>query len=166
MSGGLAQAEALGRFAEGGVTAAFYFTYPPPRSPAWWAFRAYRNFDGEGGRFQDISVPAKAEEGTSLFASRSADGRRVVALALNVEPDTARDARVELKGCGALKAARVMTYVGEASGFSEQQASSMGSGVVGAQLPPYSITVLDLMLEPAKAPGKPSPVQGRRPASP
>jgi len=166
MSGGLAQAEALGRFAEGGLTAAFYFTYPPPRSPAWWAFRAYRNFDGDGGRFQDTYVPSKAEEGTSLFASRSADGRRVVAIALNVEPDTARDARVELKGCGALKAVRVMTYVGEASGFSEQPASSMGAGVVGAQLPPYSITVLDLMLEPAKAPGKPSPVQGRRPGAP
>ncbi|WP_083968356.1 glycoside hydrolase family 44 protein [Hyalangium minutum] len=166
MSGGLAQAEALGRFAEGGVTAAFYFAYPPPRSPAWWAFRAYRNFDGEGGRFQDVYVPSKAEQGTSLFASRSADGRRVVAIALNVEPDTARDARVELKGCGAVKAARVMTYVGEASGFAEQQASSMGSGMVGAKLPPYSITVLDLMLEPSKAPGKPSPGQGRRPGAP
>jgi hypothetical protein len=166
MSGGLAQAEVLGRFAEGGVTAAYYFTYPPQRSPAWWAFRAYRNFDGEGGRFQDVYVPSKAEEGTSLFASRSADGRRMVAIALNVSPETARDARVELKGCGALQAAKVMTYAGEATGFAEQQARSMGAGGVGAQLPPYSITVLDLMLEPAKAAGKPSPVQGRRPASP
>ena len=111
-------------------------------------------------------MPSKAEEGTSLFASRSPDGKRVVAIALNTEPDTARDARVELKGCGAVKAAKVMTYVGEPSGFAEQPVSSKGSARGGAQLPPYSITVLDLTLEPSKAPGKPSPVQGRRPAAP
>ncbi len=166
MSGGLAQAETLGRFAEGGLTAAFYFTYPPARSPAYWAFRAYRDFDGKGGRFLDTYVHSRAEEGTSLFTSRSDDGRHLVAIALNLQPDTARDARVELKGCGELKGARVMTYVGEASGFSEKQATSMGGGVVGAQLPPYSITVLDLMLDPAKAPAKPSQVKGRRPDAP
>jgi hypothetical protein len=104
----------------------------------------------------DTYVPSRAEAGTSLFASRSDDGRHLVAIALNLEPDTARDARVELKGCGALKSARVMTYVGEASGFSEKQATSMDGGLLGAQLPPYSITVLDLMVEPAKAPAKPS----------
>jgi hypothetical protein len=166
MSGGLAQAEALGRFAEGGLTAAFYFTYPPARSPAWWAFRAYRDFDGHGGSFQDTYVPSTAQEGTSLFASRSQDGRRVVAIALNVDPDTARSARVDLKGCGVLKDARVLTYVGDPSGFAEQSASSMSSGMVEAKLPPYSITVLDLTLEPAKAPGKASQAKGRRPASP
>jgi hypothetical protein len=166
MSGGLAQAEALGRFAEGGLTAAFYFTYPPARSPAYWAFRAYRDFDGKGGHFLDTYVPSRAEEGTSLFASRSDDGKHLVAIALNLEPDTARDARVELKGCGALKSARVLTYVGEASGFSEKPATSMGVGVLGAQLPPYSITVLDLMVEPARPPAKPSQVKGRRPAAP
>ncbi len=166
MSGGLAQAEALGRFAEEGLTAAFYFTYPPARSPAWWAFRAYRNFDGQGGSFQNTYVPSSAEEGTSLFASRSEDGRRLVAIALNLDPDTARNARVELKGCGALKATRVMTYAGDPSGFAEQPASGMSSGMMEAQLPPYSITVLDLTLEPAKAPGKASPVNGRRPSAP
>lgn len=175
MSGGLAQAEALGRFAEGGLTAAFHFTYPPERSPTWWAFRAYRDFDGQGGRFQDWYVPAKAAEGTSLFASRSADGRRVVAIALNLEPDTARAARVDLKGCGALKSARVLTYNGEPGGFAEQPASAVSVASLDAQLPPYSITVLDLTLEPSRAapgPGSAPPpvgqpqVRGRRPGVP
>ena len=53
MSGALATAEALGRFAQFGVTSAFYWTYPPENSPAMWAFRAYRNFDGKGGHFLD-----------------------------------------------------------------------------------------------------------------
>jgi len=147
--------------------AAFYFAVPPARSPAWWAFRAYRNFDGQGGRFQDTYVPSRAEEGTSLFVSRSEDGKRMVAVALNVDPDTARSARVDLKGCGVLKNSRVLTYAGEASGFAEQPASGMSPGMMEAQLPPYSITVLDLTLEPpAKAPGKASGGKAPQPASP
>src|SRR6185436_17484441 len=46
MSGGLATAEALGRFGEQGVASAFYWDYPDRDSPAYWAFRAFRNFDG------------------------------------------------------------------------------------------------------------------------
>jgi hypothetical protein len=165
MSGGLAQAEALGRFAEGGLTAAFYFTYPPDRSPAFWAFRAYRNFDGQGGSFQNTYVPSSAEAGTSLFASRSDDGKRVVAIALNLEPDTAREARVSLKGCGVLKGARLFTYAGEPRGFTEQLAPKLSVAALDAKLPPYSITVLDLILEPAK--GTPAvQVRGRRPDAP
>jgi hypothetical protein len=165
ISGGLAQAEALGRFAEGGLTAAYHFTYPPARSPTWWAFRAYRNFDGEGGRFLDTYVPTSSEAGTSLFASRSEDKRHVVAIALNLEPDTAREARVSLKGCGVLKSARVFTYTGEPRGFTEQQAPKLSAAALDAKLPPYSITVLDLMLEPSM--GTPAvQVRGRRSDAP
>jgi hypothetical protein len=75
MSGGLATAEALGRFGTGGLTSAFYWDYPVDKSPAFWAFRAYRNFDWKGGKFLDWSVPATTGyEFSSIFASRSARG--------------------------------------------------------------------------------------------
>jgi len=148
MSGGLAQAEALGRFAEGGLTSAFHFTYPPYRSPTFWAFRAYRNFDGKGGRFQDHFVPSKLEKGstgsTSLFASRSDDGKKLVAVAMNLDPEKAQDARVEFKGCGPVKSTRVLGYAGEPSGFSERQGFTQAGSNLHVVLPPYSITVLDL----------------------
>ncbi|HTO99005.1 MAG TPA: glycoside hydrolase family 44 protein, partial [Myxococcales bacterium] len=51
MSGGLALAEALGRFGEQGLDSAYYWTVPPKGSPAFWAFRAFRNYDGKGGHF-------------------------------------------------------------------------------------------------------------------
>jgi hypothetical protein len=152
MSGGLAQAEALGRFAEGNITSAFLFTYPPYRSPTFWAFRAFRNFDGKGGRFQDNFVPAKFEKGSdsqgmSLFASRSDDGQRVVAIALNLQPDAARNAQVELKGCGRVMNTRVLGYSGEPSGFSERKSSlTQAGGSMQVTLAPWSITVLDLTL--------------------
>ncbi|WP_233262229.1 glycoside hydrolase family 44 protein [Vitiosangium sp. GDMCC 1.1324] len=151
MSGGLAQAEALGRFAEYNLTSAFHFTYPPSRSPTFWAFRAYRNFDGKGGRFQDNFVPTKFDresdtQGMSLFASRSDDGKRVVAIALNLEPDAARNAQVELRGCGNVANARVLGYAGEPSGFSEKKSFIQSGSNMQVMLPPWSITVLDLTL--------------------
>src|SRR6185503_4133793 len=83
MSGGLAIAEVLGRFGVQGVTSAYKWGSPAPRTPGFWAFRAYRNFDGKRGRFQDWSVPVKGE-GTlvSLFGSRDAGRSRLVAVLL------------------------------------------------------------------------------------
>jgi len=152
MSGGLAQAEALGRFAEHNLTSAFLFTYPPHRSPTFWAFRAFRNFDGKGGRFQDNYVPTKFEkasdsQGMSLFASRSDDGKRVVAIALNLEPDAARSTQVELKGCGNVASARVMGYAGEPSGFAERKSFFQAGSSMQMLLPPWSMTVLDVTLK-------------------
>ena len=89
----------------------------------------------------------------------------MVAIALNLQTDTARDARVNLKGCGVLKGARLFTYAGEPRGFAEQQTSKLGGAALDAKLPPYSITVLDLILEPAQGtPG--AQLRGRRPGAP
>ena len=97
ISGGLAVAEALGRFGQQGIQAAFYWTYPPNRSPAFWAFRAYRNFDGKGGHFLSRSVPTVTPEGTSLFASRDESGTHVVLVALNLKPDSDLSAKIDLE---------------------------------------------------------------------
>ncbi|HET9450545.1 MAG TPA: glycoside hydrolase family 44 protein, partial [Aggregicoccus sp.] len=143
MSGGLALAEALGRFGQQGLDSAFYWTYPAANSPAFWAFRAYRNFDGKGGRFLDYSVPTRSSAPyASLFASRDAAGGHLVAVLLNLDPERPVRAQLNLAGCGAPSSRRTFRYVGDATGFTELPASA----VEGLQdtLPPYSITVLDL----------------------
>jgi hypothetical protein len=147
MSGGLAQAEALGRFAQENILSAFFWQYPPDGSPVFWAFRAFRNFDGKGGRFQDTWVPAKAPEGTSLFASRDASGNKLVAIVLNLDPDQAAQAQIELKGCGALDSVRVLGYSGAPGGFTEQTPGAKAEGSLTQRLPPYSMTVLDLTVK-------------------
>ncbi len=147
MSGGLAQAEALGRFAQENILAAFFWQYPPDGSPVFWAFRAFRNFDGKGGRFQDTWVPAKAAEGTSLFASRDASGTRLVAIVLNLDPDQAAQAQIELKGCGTLDSVRVLGYSGAPGGFAEQTPGNKTEGSLTQRLAPYSMTVLDLTVK-------------------
>jgi hypothetical protein len=147
MSGGLAQAEALGRFAEAGIHSAFYWEYPPEGSPTFWAFRAYRDFDGAGGRFLDTYVPSRVEEElASLFASR--DGGRVVAVALNLDPERAAEARIELTGCGTLDTVRVLDYAGGPEGFRPRTLGARTGRSLQQRLPPYSMTVLDVTVKP------------------
>jgi hypothetical protein len=148
VSGGLATAEALGRFGMYGISSAYMWGGPDPNSPAFWAFRAYRNFDGEGGRFQDWSLPVK---GTgilsSLFASRDDKGRRVVAVLLNLAPLSTLSAHVSLQGCGGVALTRGFTYTGGRGGFSTL---SVVPGKEGVQtsVAPYSISVLDVDVAP------------------
>jgi hypothetical protein len=144
MSGGLAVAEALGRFGAEGIHSAHYWTYPPRRSPAYWAFRAFRDFDGKGGRFLDWSLPATARgeaKLASLFASADEDRREVVAVLLNLSPTSALSATVSFGPCG-VGAARALAYAGGEAGFRPTRATVV-AGKVQVVAPPYSITVVD-----------------------
>jgi hypothetical protein len=149
MSGGLAAAEVLGRFGLERVASAYYWTVPAPRSPAFWAFRAYRNFDGKGGRFLDHTVPVTGSATlTSLFASRDQDRRKIVAVLLNLSALTTLTPAITLQGCGPLGAVRALTYTGGTDGFKPLDISSAEQSVK-MSAPPYSITVLDLAVGPA-----------------
>jgi hypothetical protein len=151
LSGGLAAAEALGRFGSEGIYSAYYWTYPPDRSPAYWAFRAYRNFDGEGGRFLDRSAPVKGDARlASLFASRDEAGERVVAVLLNHDPNSPLRAEVEVESCGTVSAARAFSYSGNASGFAAQPAPESADGRLDVAVEPYSITAIEMTLRRAK----------------
>jgi hypothetical protein len=144
MSGGLAQAEALGRFGQHGLTSAFFWMYPPKNSPAFWAFRAYRNFDGQGARFQDLTVPAQGTAQVSLFASRDEARKHYVLVALNLSPQTAVNAQVALNGCALPTQTRTFQYAGDPTGFAPL---GKPSKVPKATLPPYSMTVFDVQLQ-------------------
>ncbi len=145
-SGGLALAEALGRFGQQGLDAAWYWTYPPDASPAFWAFRAYRNYDGQGAHFGDWSMPTTAPRDASLFAARSADGTKVTMVALNLSPSEPLEATVTFTGCAGAAAPRFFTYTGDPRGFSSREVA------LGApyHLAPYSISVIELTLPTQK----------------
>src|SRR5436189_209401 len=83
---------------------------PIPRPPPFQAFRAFRNFDGKGGRFLDLSIPTQGPAGVSLFASRDTGGSHIVAVALNLDPTYQVHAELDLSSCGGAGARRVYTY--------------------------------------------------------
>lgn len=157
MSGGLAVAEVLGRFGLEGVTSAYYWGGPADRSPAYWAFRAFRNFDGKGGRFLDRTVPVTGSATlTSLFVSRDEDRRKIVAVLLNLSALTPLTPAIAVQGCSPVAGARAFTYAAGSDGFKPLDVSVADRSLKIAA-PPYSMTVLDLTLgEPANpaAPGR------------
>ncbi len=146
-SGGLAVAEALGRFGQQGITSAFYWTYPPEGSAAFWAFRAFRDFDGAGGRFLDWSLPAKGDEGTSVFVSRDAAGTHLVAIVLNLRSAQPIVPKLTLGNAPKIKSVRLLRYAGGSAGFVLAKASAKDSVITSDALPGYSIAVFDVQLE-------------------
>jgi hypothetical protein len=153
MSGALATADALGRFGQYGVTSAFFWVYPPANSPTMWAFRAYRDFDGKGGRFLDWSQPTKGGAAdVTFFASRDDAGSHLVTILLNESDANAVTAQLDFGSCGSqVKTTQALTYTGSSRGFmAAQPATSPSPNKLNQVLPPYSITVLDLGLADAK----------------
>jgi hypothetical protein len=96
-SGAVALADVLGIFGREGVDLATYWTHPAPDSPAGAAFRLYRNYDGAGAAFGDVSLPAAATQpGIAAFASRHSDtGETDVVLA---NESQVSQATVQLQG--------------------------------------------------------------------
>jgi hypothetical protein len=148
ITGALATAEALGRFAQFGVKSAFYWTAPPAGSPSTFAFLAFRDFDGHGGHFLDWYVPTTPVPGASVFASRDADGKHLVVVAINMGPDTSLSVDLDTSSCGPLASGRSYVYSGGAAGFaaSNEPADGGADGVVRS-LPPWSITVFDMQMQ-------------------
>ncbi len=143
INGGLALAETLGRFGQEDVYSAFYWTYPPANSPAFHAFRAYRNYDGQGAHFLERSVATTGDATTSVFASRSEDGKKLVAVVLNLDPRGGAEAQVELRGCGNLSTRRTFQYSGGPEGL-RPLGGPGEAAAASTKLPPYSMTVLEL----------------------
>jgi hypothetical protein len=157
ISGALATAEALGRFGQQGLDAAFYWDGPKAGSKTFWAFRAFRNFDGKGARFLDVSLPTRETEMVSLFASRNAAGDHIVAILVNRDPRVTAEAHVRLEGCGEAGSHRTFIY-----GSSAKALVALPAGVdpdsdgasVTTTLSPFSITVLDIPMKPAHGAGE------------
>lgn len=148
ISGALATAEALGHFGQQGLDAAYYWGGPHDGTAAFWAFRAFRNYDGEGARFQDLSLVTQEGEGVSLFASRDEAARKLVAIAVNRDPVHTIAAQVELRGCSALTRRRVFTYAEGSTAFRERKPGATRGQAFTETLEPYSISVLELSLSP------------------
>jgi hypothetical protein len=147
MSGAIALAEALGRFGQLGVDEAYYWTYPPHRSRAFWAFRAFRNYDGKGATFGDVALPVEVKPGPSVFASKSKAGDKVVAVVVNPDELVGIEAQVLLKGCAESVATRAFVLDARSDGLRKVEATQAPNGLV-AKLPPYSVSVLEVALKP------------------
>lgn len=144
ISGGLALAEALGRFGQHGLDSAFLWAKLTPDSPGHLAFRAFRDFDGKGASFRELSVPASSGDGVSLFVSRDAAGGKYVAVLLNLDPDRAAQVSLDFAGCATSTSTRVFGFGPDSKAIESFGAVAAAGRPVVQQVPAYSLRVLDL----------------------
>ena len=75
ISGGLATADALGIFGRENIYLANYWAYPTKNDPAYLAFKLYRNADGQGNGFGDVSCAASTVDQNKLTCYAATDSR-------------------------------------------------------------------------------------------
>ncbi|MDQ2732232.1 MAG: glycoside hydrolase family 44 protein, partial [Armatimonadota bacterium] len=96
VSGGVAEAELLGVFAREGLDHAYYWFFPAPNSSLYFAFKLYRNPDGQHTVFGDHYLPTtvSAPDDVSVHAAKDSKTGRLTFVLVNKR--AAKMARVTL----------------------------------------------------------------------
>ncbi len=143
INGALAQADVLGIFGREGLDLATIWEPPTAAQPGAFAFRIYRNYDGAGHGFGDMSVQATSAEQDTLavYASERSSDKALTAVVIN---KTAHDLTSGISLAGFIPASTATVYRYSASNpgaimhLADQPV--IGSGF-SATLPGNSITL-------------------------
>jgi hypothetical protein len=139
-SGAVAQAEVLGVFGREGVYMANYWTNPPRNSPAAAAFRLYRNYDGHGSTFGDVSLPVTSgARQVAAFASRHSDTGEIDLVLANESLTQTATVQLQLAG-GAYKAQQFVIHPGSSTITPE----ALDSTATTLSLEPLSVRLVRL----------------------
>ena len=99
INGAVTQAEVLGIFGREGLDMAMMWDPPSNGQPAMYAFRMYRNYDGNGSQFGDISLGAASsnQDDLSIFAARRSSDNAITVMVVNKSFET-QSANLALTG--------------------------------------------------------------------
>lgn len=114
-SGAVTLAEVLGVYGREGVSIANYWPYPPANTPGAAAFRLYRNFDGHGATFGDLSVPVhSASRQVAVFASRHSDTGEIDLIVANESLTQTATVQLQTTDSSSYKAQQFVIHPGSA----------------------------------------------------
>lgn len=152
INGATTQADILGIFGREGLDIGARWTTPATATPTYKAIKMYRNYDGAGGAFGDLSVRATAPDPDNLSAfaaRRTADGALTVMLvAKRLSGATATTVNlVNFQAAGPVQVWR-LTSTNAITHLPDIAASG---GAVSLSLPAQSITLL--VVAPQTVPG-------------
>ena len=147
VSGGVAQAELLGVFAREGLQYAFYWFFPAVNSPQYFAYKMYRNPDGQNTAFGDVYLPGavSAPDDVSVHAARASDAGRLTFVMVNKR--AAKPARVTLKLSRPVPAQEVTVYeysAADAGSIGRLPSRTMSGDSLTVDLPAMSVLRFDL----------------------
>ncbi|MEW9528511.1 glycoside hydrolase family 44 protein [Microbispora sp. NPDC049125] len=146
INGALAQADVLGIFGREGLDLATIWGEPQPTQPGAYAFRMYRNYDGAGSRFGDVSVSATSSDQGQL-AVYGAQRSRDKALTLMVINKTGGELTSPLSIAGLHGNARAQRFTYSAADLNaivRGDDLTVHQGRVNATYPANSVTLLVL----------------------
>lgn len=141
MNGATAQADVLGIFGRENLSLATRWIAPPDGSPTFLAMQMYRNYDGRGGSFGDVSISASAPDtdNVSAFAAERNADHAVTVMVINKQLHEAASVRVALHGVSA--SGTVETHTLSLGKLSTSLPTGYSNGVISSVLPPQSITL-------------------------
>jgi hypothetical protein len=144
VSGMLAQADVLGIFGREGVFAACVFTMGKDDVGMLAGFKAFRDFDGKGGKFGSVGLPVKGTDpaAESVYASYDKGSRRFTLVAIN-KTSSARPFKIQMSQKG------FTTAVGYGRGEGSMKepkrvAVTKSSDLVSFEAPPLSVVTVGL----------------------
>jgi hypothetical protein len=110
LNGALAQADVLGIFGREGVDLATLWSPPEASDPGAYAFRMYRNFDGQGQKFGETGVQASStnQDKLAVYAAQRSD-QALTILVIN-KTGSAITSTLSLSGFDPLHVAQVYRY--------------------------------------------------------
>ena len=146
ISGAIATADVLGIFGQQNVGLADLWPLNGTESFTYTAFRAFRNYDGAGGAFGDISVPATSSNVplATVYASlSSSDPKRVVIVAIN-KGTTATSAAIKLTANYAYTKAKVFTITagGGPNVVAQADVATAATNAWNYAMPAQSVSVI------------------------
>jgi mannan endo-1,4-beta-mannosidase len=147
ISGGLAQADVLGIFGREGLYMANYWERAGVESLEKYieaAFKLYRNYDGQGGRFGDTAVAAKVDDITKASIYAATDSKRkevLTVVVINKHQTEKYQAKISI--AGKTKYVRAKTFRFDASGPEIKPAEEVKieGNVLQATVPRLSATM-------------------------
>ena len=149
ISGGIAQADALGIFAGNDVYLATLWSLTDKRDYAYSAINLYTNYDGKGGAFGDILVSSSTDniEASSVYSSISSknDGKLHIIL-INRDLNNANNFKIDIAGDVNYKSASVYIIDSSSSKIkTEERIKGIENNSLFYKMPPMSIAHLILI---------------------
>jgi hypothetical protein len=140
-SGAVTLAEVLGVYGREGVSMANYWPYPPQNTPGSAAFRLYRNYDGHGATFGDLSVPVTSgSRQVAVFASRHSDTGEVDLIVANESLTQTATVSLQVTDAASYKAQQFVIHPGSAE-ISPEALDSLSAPL---SLEPLSVRLIRL----------------------
>jgi hypothetical protein len=147
INGAVTQADLLGIFGREGLDLATLWDPPGYSDPGAFAFRLYRNYDGAGSRFGDLSVAGHSADPDRLavYAARRTSDGALTLIVINKSLTASLTSSLSLAGFSPAPSASVYRYsAANLSAIAALPAQPVTAAGFTATYPPQSITLFVL----------------------